>query len=236
LAIGFWCLVVGSVVTLTVVKTRTARQRKEKLAELTDAAHGAGAGSCPGPTALAFLEAGAPPPDPPDPTGREPSPEPAGPSAGTDTQEPACPPVGSVPGDSPAPPGDPALDGRAISDGDTTDQDEGPLERLARVFAGVSLPCELTPLTMSSNLRPDHATFVTVGHTTDEIRQGLEQQFRACGLEGIWHDDLRATLRRQESAALVTIHPFPTQAHDADERPRFPTAPEESVVVEFAAL
>ncbi|RIK05636.1 MAG: hypothetical protein DCC48_10195 [Acidobacteria bacterium] len=213
LAIGFWCLVIASVVALTVVKTRASRQRKEMLAELTSA----GSDSDPRPTDLAFLEAGAPPPDPPAHIndGEPDAPDTAG---GTDVEQPV----------------DRAIE-TAPSAGSDPSTDEA-LDRLARVFSGVCLPCELTPLTMSSALRPDHATFVTVGHTTDEIRQNLEQQFRECGLEEIWHDDLRATLRREGSAALVTIHPFPGQAHDEDERPRFPTAPEESVVVEFTAL
>lgn len=223
-AVGFWCLVVASVVALTAVKTRAARQRKEMLAELA----GDGAERGPGPTATAFLDAGAPPPVAPGDADDEPAEPPQ-------AAEPLAPDQSDAAGGA-APRALPDQIGEPLPSAGPVPAGDEPLDRLAALFSGVCLPCELTPLTMSSTLSPDHATFVTVGHTTDEIRQSLEQQFRECGLEEIWHDDLRATLRRGGDAALVTIHPFPGQAHDEDERPRFPTAPDESVVVEFAAL
>lgn len=104
---------------------------------------------------------------------------------------------------------------------------------VADVLEGLRLPCDLAPLIGGEPAGdPSYVAFMTEGHPPEAVgvSVGDELERIGCTLTPVDVSTLRAD--RGEDVVEVRIHPEASTAV-IDKRPRFPTVPPRSVVVEF---
>ncbi len=105
---------------------------------------------------------------------------------------------------------------------------------LARLAAGVTLPCGLSPLIDVAD-RPDvqeRAVFVTTDAPGEQVQRELEASFEARGGHISWYTADLGVIRRDGVEANVALDLSP-QSTAVGARPAYPTAPPGSVVVDL---
>lgn len=107
---------------------------------------------------------------------------------------------------------------------------------LFELLAGMTLPCELAPLT---NVEPlpfpgvDRLVFVT-DWPAERVRADLKGAFAAVEFDLAWWSGNEGVATRDGASFRVVVHPAP-EAVTVGSRPAFPTAATGSTVVELAA-
>lgn len=105
---------------------------------------------------------------------------------------------------------------------------------IADALSGIQMPCDLAPLTLgSADLDATHIDFVTSGVGAAEVTAQLDAELARLGYA---IDDLGGGERlstRDDVVVRVRVHDRPAVSVAADGR-GFPTAPPDSIVVEFA--
>jgi hypothetical protein len=111
-----------------------------------------------------------------------------------------------------------------------------PPVRLFELLAGMTLPCQLAPLT---NVEPlpvpgvDRLVFVT-HWPAERVRADLKGALAAVDVELRWSSWNTGVATRGGASFRVVVHPAP-EAVTVGSRPAFPTASTGSTVVELAA-
>lgn len=106
---------------------------------------------------------------------------------------------------------------------------------LSELLAGMTLPCELAPLT---NVEPlpgsgDRLVFVTDA-PAERVRADLKGAFAAVDFDLTWWAWNEGVAARDDAGFRVLVHPDP-EAVTIGTRPAFPTAAPGTTVVELAA-
>lgn len=110
----------------------------------------------------------------------------------------------------------------------------GPAASLMEALAGITLPCDLLPMTVveGRTLGARELLLVTSGHTGAEVGRALGEAVAALGYSVTPLGSDRALAARGRDEITITVHDRPDTIL-AGRRPAFPTAGADSVVVEL---
>lgn len=111
---------------------------------------------------------------------------------------------------------------------------EGPAASLMEALAGITLPCDLLPMTVveGRTLGARELLLVTSGYTGAEVGRALGEAVAALGYSVTPLGSDRALAARGRDEITITVHDRPDTIL-AGRRPAFPTAGADSVVVEL---
>lgn len=118
------------------------------------------------------------------------------------------------------------------AEGDDGDTDEAPRRPVSELLSGISLPCDLAPITASTPPGPHLAAFGTTSHPPAEVGRRLGDELERLGfsLESTTATDLEA--RRDGEVLHVALHPDAAKAVVGKQR-LFPSAAPRTVGVVF---
>ena len=104
---------------------------------------------------------------------------------------------------------------------------------VADAVTGIRMPCDLAPLIgVGEAIDPAHVVFSTEGHRPDHVGQSVGDELERIGFALKPITDSIMYADRGADSVEVLIHPDPVSVMEGA-LPRFPTAPSDSVVVEF---
>ena len=108
---------------------------------------------------------------------------------------------------------------------------------LSDLCAGVQMPCDLAPLTMTGapGINCAIATFSTSADVRAHLAGELAEELVRIGCSIRWVDGATALVRRDADTAVVTIYDRPDEYVDHDGTPRFGQLPPGRVVVQLTA-
>lgn len=113
------------------------------------------------------------------------------------------------------------------------DADEPTPKPVSELVAGISMPCDLSPLVdESSAVDPQRVVFITNGTTPAKVGAGVADELERLGFTLRTDGDTELIATRDDDRLLVTLHPDPV-ADRVDGERLFPTATRGSVVVVF---
>jgi hypothetical protein len=113
------------------------------------------------------------------------------------------------------------------------DAEEPAPKPISELVAGISMPCDLSPLVDESNaIDPQRVVFITSGTTPAKVGAGVADELERLGFTLRTDGDTELVATRDGDRLLVTLHPDPV-ADRVDGERLFPTATRGSVVVVF---
>ena len=109
---------------------------------------------------------------------------------------------------------------------------------VAEIISGISMPCELVPLTGAVEdadlMSATRLVFCTSGHAAARVGAALADELERLGMTVASTDATTAMATNDTGCIELTIYGNPETVH-AGNKPMFPTAPSDSVVVEIKA-
>lgn len=110
----------------------------------------------------------------------------------------------------------------------------GSQEVLPALARGVSLPCDLSPLTGARDRSgcAERVVFMTEAAPGEVVQREFEAAFEDVGAHIAWYTPDLGVLRRDDLEANVALHMAPKAVHEGGVE-AFPTAPPGSVVVDL---
>jgi hypothetical protein len=108
---------------------------------------------------------------------------------------------------------------------------------LSDLCAGIEMPCDLAPLTMTGapGINCAIATFSTSADARGHLAAELGTELARIGCAVRWIDGSTALVRRDADTAVVTIYDRPDEYLSADGTPLFGAVPTGQVVVQLTA-
>jgi hypothetical protein len=103
---------------------------------------------------------------------------------------------------------------------------------VADALRGIRMPCDLTPLTGSQADFDHRIAFVTVGYPAEAVAPEVADEIERLGMTFHALSETSAIAARDGVRVKVAVHTVGSALNGIAD-PRYPTAPERSVVVEF---
>ena len=103
---------------------------------------------------------------------------------------------------------------------------------IASALDGIRLPCDLAPLTSGIDDFERRAAFFTVGYPAEAVAPEIADELERIGMEFSAISETTALARRDDLQVRVAVHSVGPAINGVADL-TFPTAPENSVVVEF---